>query len=187
MLHTGVAVQRSDIPPGVWPASHDYHGFRYVEVGWGEDDAYRKPLTPGRAFHALHGSTRTVLLCDGFDRFENPKLTVVAIDLSKRGFDRLCQHISQTYALNQSGRPIRLEKDWYRARGRYSAFHNCNNWIAKGLHAAGCPINPTICITPRPLLLQVRQFGRDIPKARKPSSSPSTTVADEISPYFPSS
>lgn len=167
LLHTGVAVQRSDIPPGIWPASHDYRGFKYLEVGWGEDEGYRKPLTPRTAFHALRGSTSTVMLSAGFNRFDNPKLTIVAVDLSERGFDRLCQHIAQTYALDRSRRPIRLEKDWYRARGRYSAFHNCNNWVATGLRAAGCPINPTICITPRPLLLQVRQFGRHFPKARK--------------------
>ncbi|MGI9086712.1 MAG: DUF2459 domain-containing protein [Chthoniobacterales bacterium] len=167
ILHTGVAVQRLQIPPGVWPASHDFDGFKYLEIGWGEDDGYRKPLTPRTAFHALRGSTKTVLLCDGFNQFENSKVTVVAVRLSERGFDRLCQHISQTYALDEFHRPIHLEKGWYRARGRYSAFHNCNNWIATGLRAAGCPINPTVCITPRPLLFQVRQFGRDLPRAKK--------------------
>ncbi|PZR78608.1 MAG: hypothetical protein DLM52_02735 [Chthoniobacterales bacterium] len=166
ILHTGVAVQRSDIPPGIWPAGRDYDGFRYLEVGWGEDDGYRKPLSPRTAFHALRGSTKTVLLCGGFDQPSNRGRAVIAIDLSQRGFDRLCQHIARTYALDESGRPILLEKDWYRARGRYSGFHNCNTWIAAGLRAAGCPINPTISITPRPLLLQVRQFGRDIAKTK---------------------
>lgn len=170
ILHTGVAVQRADIPLGVWPASHDYARFRYLEVGWGEDDGYRKPLTPRTAFHALRGSTKTVMLCGGFNQFDNPKVTVVAVNLSERGFDRLCQHIAQTYALDESNRPILLAKGWYRARGRYSGFHNCNTWVAQGLRVAGCPINPTISITPRPLLLQVRQFGRDLPKAKMTQS-----------------
>ncbi len=157
-------MQRSDIPPGVWPASHDYDGFRYLEVGWGEDDGYRKPLSVRTAFRALRGSMKTVLLCDGFNQPENRGRAVVEVDLSQRGFDRLCQHIAQTYALDKFGRPILLEKDWYRGRGRYSGFHNCNTWVAAGLRAAGCPINPTISITPRPLLLQIRQFGRDFSK-----------------------
>ncbi len=167
LLHTGVAVRRSEIPRGVWPASHDYAGFKYLEVGWGEDDGYRKNLTTGTAVRALRGSTRTVLLCHGFDYFHDPKASVVAVDLSLRGFARLCDHVAQTYALDASGQPILLEKNWYRARGRYSAFHNCNNWIATGLRKAGCPINPTISITPRPLLLQVRQFGRDLPREKQ--------------------
>lgn len=171
LLHTGVAIKRADIPPGVWPASHDYAGSKYLEVGWGEDDGYRKPLSVRTAFHSLRGSNQTVLLCQGYDEFEDPKLAIVAVDLSLPGFARLCAHIDQTYALDESGQPILLERDWYRARGRYSAFHNCNNWIAKGLRAAGCPINSTICITPRPLMFQVRQFGRDLPKV-KPAQNP---------------
>jgi len=167
ILHTGIAMQRSDIPPGRLPVSHDYQGSRYLEVGWGEDDGYRKPLSPRTAFHALRGSSRTVLLCDGFDETASQGRAVVAIDLTERGFDRLTRHIAQTFALDDSGQPQRLEENWYRARGRYSAFHNCNNWVAAGLRAAGCPINPSICITPRPLLLQVRQFGRDFPKTKR--------------------
>ena len=65
-LHTGLAVKRSDIPRGVWPAHRDYSGFKYLEVGWGDDDGYRKPLTTGVAIKALTGSRRTVMLADGF-------------------------------------------------------------------------------------------------------------------------
>lgn len=171
ILHTGIAVQRSEIPRGTLPVSRDYQGSRYLEVGWGEDDGYRKPLSPRTAFNALRGSTRTVLLCGGFDQPAEQGRAVVAINLTKRGFDRLTRHIAQTFALDASGQPVRLEENWYRARGRYSAFHNCNNWVAAGLRAAGCPINSSICITPRPLLLQVRQFGRDLPKTKRARTS----------------
>lgn len=163
-LHTGVAVKRSDIPPGVWPAHKDYGKFKYLEVGWGEDDGYRKPLTAAIAIKALAGSRRTVLLADGFgavgEKVRSPRFTVIKVDLSHRGFARLCGHIEQTYALDDAGRPIRLEKGWYRARGTYSAFRTCNTWAAEGLRQAGCPITPAYCLTPGPLLSQVRRFGR---------------------------
>lgn len=164
-LHTGLAVKRSDIPRGVWPANRDYSGSKYLEVGWGEDDGYRKPLTSGIAMKALAGSKRTVLLADGFDtvrlKLENPKFSVVEVDLSAGGFARLCQHIERTYALDEDGRPIRLGKGWYRARGTYSAFNTCNTWVASGLRQAGCPITPAYCLTPGPLLQQVQRFGRN--------------------------
>src|ERR1700719_3450468 len=67
-LHTGLAVKRSDIPRGTWPAKRDYAGSKYIEVGWGDDDGYRKPLTSGIAVKALMGSKRTVLLADGFSQ-----------------------------------------------------------------------------------------------------------------------
>jgi hypothetical protein len=163
-LHTGLAVKRSDIPRGVWTAQRDYAGSKYLEVGWGDDDGYRKPLTVGIAAKALAGSKRTVLLSDGFDtlraKLAEPRFTVIQIDLSQRGFARLCQHIEQTYALDESRQPIRLGQGWYRARGTYSAFHTCNTWAAEGLRQAGCPINPVLCLTPGPLLSQARKFGR---------------------------
>lgn len=163
-LHTGLAVKRSDIPPGLWPAHRDYAKFKYLEVGWGEDDGYRKPLTTGIALKALAGSKRTVLLADGFnavrEKVTSPRFTVIQVDLSDRGLARLCRHIEQTYALDDAGRPIRLGKGWYRARGTYSAFRTCNTWAAEGLRQAGCPITPAYCLTAGPLLSQVRRFGR---------------------------
>jgi Protein of unknown function (DUF2459) len=168
-LHTGLAVKRSDIPHGVWPANRDYSSFKYLEVGWGDDDGYRKPLTSGIALKALAGSRRTVLLADGFNtlraKLESPKFSIIAVDLSANGFARLCQHIEQTYALDGAGEPIRLGKGWYRGTGTYSAFHTCNTWVAIGLRKAGRPINPAYCLTPGPLLRQVRRFGRVVPQA----------------------
>ena len=120
-LHTGLAVKRSEIPRGVWPENRDYSGFKYLEVGWGDDDGYRKPLTSGIAMKALAGSKRTVLLSDGFSalraKLDDPRVSIVEVDLSAGGFARLCEHVEQTYALDESGRPIRLGKGWYRARG----------------------------------------------------------------------
>src|SRR5678810_515351 len=66
-LHTGLAVRRSDIPKNVWPAKDDYPHAKYLEVGWGDDDGYRKDLTTRIVAKALIHSTRTVLLYDGFE------------------------------------------------------------------------------------------------------------------------
>jgi hypothetical protein len=164
-LHTGLTLKRADIPIGSWPPSADYGRSKYIEVGWGDDDGYRKPLTPGIAMKALAGSSRTVLLADGFSesiaaKYTDPKFTVLAVDLPESGFARLCDHIGQTYALDARGRPIRLSPGWYRARGTYSAFNTCNTWVAAGLRKAGCPISTTFCSTPDQLLSRVRRFAR---------------------------
>jgi hypothetical protein len=166
-LHTGLTIKRSEIPSGHWPASRDYSGSKYIEVGWGDDDGYRKPLTPAIALKALAGSKRTVLLADGFSqsirrKYTDPKFTVLAVSLSESDLGRLCDHIQQTYALDDHGNPIRLGSGWYRARGTYSAFNTCNTWVAAGLHKAGCPIDPTLCLLPRQLLARVRPFARPV-------------------------
>ena len=170
-LHTGVTVKRSDIPAGVWPASRDYSTSKYIEVGWGDDDGYRKPLTSGIALKALMGDNRTVLLADGFSqplttKYRDPKFTVLAVELSAPGLMGLCEHIQRTYALDQKGEPIRLGVGWYRARGTYSAFNTCNTWVAAGLREAGCPISPALCLTPGQLLGRVRSFARVVSTKR---------------------
>ena len=165
-LHTGLAVKRSDIPRRLWPANRGYAKSKYLEVGWGDDDGYRKPLTVAIAANALAGSRRTVLLTDGFnaicEKVNSPRFRVIQVDLSDRGFARLCRHIEQTYALDEAGRPIRLGKGWYRARGTYSAFNTCNTWVASGLRKAGCPITSALCLMPGQLLGRVRSFARPI-------------------------
>jgi len=170
-LHTGLTIRRADIPRGHWPASRDYASSKYIEVGWGDDDGYRKPLTLGIALKALAGSTRTVLLADGFHeplrrKYGHPKFTVLAVDLSESGLTQLCDHIQQTYALDGRGRRIPLGAGWYRARGTYSAFNTCNTWVAAGLEKAGCPISPAFCLTPGQLLSRVRPFARPLPATR---------------------
>ena len=170
-LHTGLTVKRSDIPRGRWPANRDYSASKYIEVGWGDDDGYRKPLTPGIAIKALLGDNQTVLLVDGFNqpvlrKYNDPKFTVLAVELSSEGLSRLCDHIQQTYAVKRNGEPIRLGDDWYRARGTYSAFNTCNTWIARGLRKAGFPIDDALCLTSGQLLGRVRPFARQISPRR---------------------
>ena len=169
-LHTGLTVRRADIPPGLWPASSNYGRSKYIEVGWGDDDGYRKPLTAAIAAKALSGSKRTVLLTDAFrqevrEKYTDPKFTVLAVDLSAAGFARLCQHVGETYALDEGGNPIPLGGGWFRARGTYSAFNTCNTWVARALQKAGCPISPAICSLPGQLLGRVRPFARPIQAA----------------------
>ena len=170
-LHTGLTIRRADIPRGHWPASADFARSKYIEVGWGDDDGYRKPLTSGIAMRALMGDRQTVLLADGFSqplaaRYGDPKFTVLAVELSETGMTRLCDHIQQTYAVDEKGEPIRLGDGWYRARGTYSAFNTCNTWIARGLRKAGCRIDDTLCLTAGQLLGRVRPFARQISPAR---------------------
>ena len=170
-LHTGLTVKRSDIPVDIWPANQDYGGSKFIEVGWGDDDGYRKPLTSGIAIKALAGSKRTVLLTDGFSqpplsKYSDPKFTVLAVDLSDAGFTRLCEHVGRTYALDDKQEPIRLGGGWYRARGTYSAFNTCNTWVAVGLQKAGCPLSPAFCSLPNQLLGRVRPFARKLKTAR---------------------
>lgn len=163
--HTRIAVAKADIPEPLWAAKRDYPKARYLEAGWGDDDGYRKDLTFWIVLKGLFWPTRSVLQLDAFDKsldenFDNAETTIIEVKLSEAGFERLCRHISDTYALDASGKPIALGDDWYRARGKYCIFNTCNTWVASGLRKAGCPITPFYCITRGPLLRQTRKFGK---------------------------
>lgn len=192
-LHTGIALKRADVATNLWPAKKDYPNARYLEVGWGDDDGYRKDLTPWIVLKALCWPTRSVLQMDGFtnsitENFAGPAYTIIEVELSQRGFDRLCEHISRTHALDGAGQPIALGGDWYQARGKYCACKTCNTWVASGLRAAGCPITPAYCMTPGPLLQQARKFGRVIATrkvARLPEQKSPTEGARNKAPAVP--
>lgn len=172
-IHTGIAVERADIPARLWQAKEDYPQARYLEVGWGDDDGYRKDLTAWIVFKALFWPTRSVLQLDGFTNsivanFDDPRSTIIEIKLSERGFERLCEHISKTHALDESRKPIAMGDDWYRATGKYCVFNTCNTWVATGLRKAGCPITPFYCATRGPLVHQARKFGRVLKEPGRP-------------------
>ena len=164
-LHTAVAMERADIPPGVWPANKDYAAFKYVEVGWGPDEIFQAPsLTVKLALKALFWPNRTVLLLDGFDdapaQHSDPRGSVIEVQLSTPGFERLCDYVQKSHALDAREQPIGLGRNFYQARGTYWALNTCNNWTASAFRRAGCPITPTCCFTSGPLVFQARRFGR---------------------------
>jgi hypothetical protein len=93
-LHTGIAVERADIPTNLRPARLDYPDARHLEVGWGDDDGYRKDLTPWIVLKALFWPTRSVLQLNGFtnsvvENLNDLRSTIIKIQLSELGFERL--------------------------------------------------------------------------------------------------
>ena len=175
-LHTAVVVERADIPQGVWPANNDYAAFKYAEVGWGPDEIFQAPhLTVGLILKALFWPNRAVLLLDGYDSMpaqrSGPNDTVIEVKLSTKGFERLCDYVQKTHALDGRGQAICLGRNFYQARGTYWALNNCDNWTASALRSAGCPITPTCCFTSGPLFFQARRFGRVLAHEEETASS----------------
>lgn len=171
-LHTGVIIRAADIPTGLWPEHREFQNAEYLEAGWGDSQGYRYPLTSGIALRAMFASKASVLLVHAFsssitNEYAGMAKHIIAVQLSTRGFARLCANIQNTYALDPLGRPIPLpaaysEESFFLARGHYSAINNCNNWTARALRAAGCPIRPRWSLLPGTVMRQSRRFGRAI-------------------------
>jgi uncharacterized protein (TIGR02117 family) len=184
--HTGIVVQRQDIPEALWPEHNDFPAAQFLEIGWGDKDFYQADEGSfGLALKAAFNSTASVLHViglrvppEGF--FVHSE--ILAVRLSPQGFERLCTFIHNAYKKDESGQAVALGPGWYEssrfylAAGKYHLFYTCNTWAAKALQVAGCPINPTLALTTESVMSQVRRFGTVLrAPARTHTPSQSTT------------
>jgi uncharacterized protein (TIGR02117 family) len=170
--HTGIVVRRSDISSALWPEHNDFTDSRYLEVGWGDREFYQAPDGGSRlALRAALVPGQSVLHVVGFDPPVGAYFAgseVVEVRLSRRGFDELTRFIHTSYARDADGRAVKLGRglygrsQFYLATGTYHLLNTCNNWVARALRAAGCPITPAWAMTAGNVMDQVRQFGRAV-------------------------
>jgi uncharacterized protein (TIGR02117 family) len=170
--HVGIAVERREVPEAIWPESAEFSGFRYLEVGWGDADYYPAARgTIGLALKAAFSSKGSVLHVAAFDApppefFDGAKM--IEVPLSRRGLEDLARFIHATYARDASGRPVVVapglygQGAFYRATGQYRLQDNSNNWTARALAVAGCPIDAAGAITAGRVMHGARGFGRVI-------------------------
>lgn len=169
--HTGIGIRRDRDLHRLWPESDDFKTSKYLEVGWGDADFYRKEATSGLALQAAFYSHGSTLHVSGFDAPPDEYYSqseTIAIDLAEPGFLRLVEYIHDTYVHDARGQPIPLGEEqyetsrFYQAHGHYSLLHNCNHWIAQALAVAGCPIAPAAAPTAGSVMAQARRFGKSI-------------------------
>ena len=187
--HTGVIFRAADIPAGVWPEHCEFPDAEYLEVGWGDIEGYRYPLTVPIALRSMFDSEGSILLIHAFsgsitNEYAGFAKKIFAVQLSGRGFGRLCAYVQNTYALDPSGRPIPIPsfdsgENFFLAGGHYSVINNCNNWTARALREAGCPMRPGWSFLPGIVMSQCRRFGREIwpkPQSEKTALVPTRST-----------
>jgi uncharacterized protein (TIGR02117 family) len=176
--HAGIVMPVAELAAAASRSGHGevigiatrFSAYRYVEIGWGDEGFYRlvptiTALTVKEAVRALfHPGNPSVLDVVGLDRSPAtslPGLRVVAIHLSRRGFERLVSRLSESLAVD-GGQPIELGPGiygpslFYRARGEFSIFNVCNHFAARLLDAAGVPTTPVLDTLPLGLTLDLR-------------------------------
>ena len=168
--HTELVVETATLSVRGWPVDDPLRSRRYLEVGWGDRDAYPADrLTARLALEAALASRGSTLRVSGFDeaipdRFRG--IEVVEIRLATSALQTLARFIEASHAVDHDGRPIRLDPvtagsgTFYLARGRFHALNTCNSWTARALQAAGLPLWPALTFTAHQLMLQVIPLGR---------------------------
>lgn len=170
--HTGVVVPGRPFASGRGIGSFGPGRFRYLEVGWGDRDAYLADrITPRLALRAAFASRGSVLLVTGFDqtipeRYQG--LDVIELRLSDGALGSLARFIESSLAGDTGGRLVRLEPGstassaFYPARGHFHLLNTCNAWTARALEAAGLPLTPALTLTAYHLMQQVAPLGRRV-------------------------
>ncbi len=171
--HTGIVVPGEPLALGTAPRRLLLGGHRYVEVGWGDRDAYLADrMTSGLALRAAFASRGSVLLVTGFDEAVSERyrgIDVIELQVSGEALAALTRFIDASLVGDDEGRLLRVEPGWtpssafYVARGRFHLFNTCNSWTARALQAAGLPLTPALTFTAYHLMRQVAPLGRRVP------------------------
>jgi uncharacterized protein (TIGR02117 family) len=177
--HTGVALPRAALAefasgrgyPALIAVAQRFNQFAWVEIGWGDEAFYRGVPTLGDltlpvALRALFSpgnpSVLHVVGLSGDPVRAFPSAELVAIPLSRNGFDQLLAKLDATFvppqggALPDLGPGIYGPSLFYRAIGTFNALHVCNHWIADLLDAAGLPTSRLPATFASGLLLDLR-------------------------------
>jgi uncharacterized protein (TIGR02117 family) len=171
--HTGIIVRTGDIPEGVWPERTHYPEAKYLEIGWGDREYYPTPDPSfGDALRAAIGPSAAVLHVVGLTDPPTrafPSSELIALDISKPGFQRLIEFIAATHDRGDAeraeplGRGLYLDSHFYPALGSFHLFNNCNTWVVDALRAAGLPLR--WAMTSEGVIDQALNFGRRVPRA----------------------
>jgi uncharacterized protein (TIGR02117 family) len=171
--HTGFVIPVSQLSPVLKQhLSRFGSDTRYIEIGWGDEGFYRAPIgTLPLALRAMFASRGSVLHIAGVakapaEHYQDYQVDLYRIRISEEGNRRLMNFLERTFARNENGEAIELQPGlygvsyFYRGRGWYGLFHNCNNWLADGVRSTGFPITPMYAGTADNVGWQIRVFGR---------------------------
>jgi uncharacterized protein (TIGR02117 family) len=186
--HAGLAVRRTDIPPGLVPESADFPGVDYLELGWGDWDYYQADdpglwLTLKAAFwptaSVLHVVGVEGAVADRFGGFE-----IVRLEVARSRFDDLAAFVHASFLRDGAARAGSIgpgdgrDSLCYPARGRFHIFNTCNTWTARTLEAAGYPMGKLLPFTVEQLMARARRHAEARDGTATPPDS-STTVPQE--------
>ncbi len=164
--HTGIILDRRDLPPDVVPEAEDFPAALYLEFGWGDREYYPTPRpTVGMALAAALTPTPAVMHLAGLaqpPRRQYPLAELLAIPLTAPALDRLASGIAADFERPEGGRAETIAPGLYRdslfypAHGSFHLFNTCNTWTARQLAAAGLALSPSGVVTADELMKRLR-------------------------------
>jgi uncharacterized protein (TIGR02117 family) len=168
--HSAIFVARAAIPRGAIPVAPDFPRVLFLGFGWG-DAAYFPKRDPGflTLVSAALQPTPSVLHVTGLsvhprDAYREDE--VIGVKLTASGFRDLLGFLNGAFVQKIRARPTPVSpglhpfSKFYRAKGEFHLFNNCNSWTARGLAAAGLPIEADTIFRAEGLMSVVRKLAQ---------------------------
>lgn len=168
--HSAIFVARAAIPGNAIPVASDFPKAVYLGFGWGDADFF-PARDPGILtwLSAAFQPTPAVLHVTGLSshpRDAFPKDDVIGLTVSAEGFRNLLAFLNATFSRDAAGRVavhapgLHPFSKFYPATGEFHMFNNCNSWTARGLAAAGLPMESGGIVLADDLMTAVRKIAK---------------------------
>jgi len=162
--HAGIVFKVKDINNSIWEIEPMFKKFKYIEVGWGDEEFYKSSdpsiwmilkagLVPTSSVVHLRAISQNEL-----NRFSEDK--VANLTISEKGFRQLSLFIQNSFA-KEDDKFIPLSKGlypnsiFYLSSKKYHIFNTCNVWTAEALRSAEVDVTPFVSITTDNLFSQL--------------------------------
>jgi uncharacterized protein (TIGR02117 family) len=122
--------------------------YEYIAFGWGDRAFYLETptwadLKPGTALRAMTGLGRAAMHVEYMDR-PHPGERVACTRVSDEQYRSLARYVQSSFTPDARGVPMRIDAPgygatdaFYEAKGAYSLFVTCNEWVRRGLSESG--------------------------------------------------
>lgn len=141
---------------------------QYIRVGWGDGVYFTgKSKTVGSATKALFISQYSALQVLAYSQSpftQIPEGTIVPLAITSKGLRELIHYIDDSFEQdNHQLIPLPAYAEgtgsFYRAKGRYGLFSNCNTWSGRALQAAGLPVRSSFRLTAQSVFEQAKAIS----------------------------
>ena len=166
--HTGIVLPTDRLAPSLAFLDAQFSDPVWYEIGWGDNDFYRRTDNLWLLGKALFWPTDTVLHVVGLDKHpaDLPNSDVQALCLSADGLKRLQAVLAEDFRLGADGRPVAADPGLYGdsrffpARGHFWFGRTCNTWTAQRLRDGGVDIRTFMTLRAKSVMAQIRDHGQ---------------------------
>ena len=166
--HTGLVLPADRLAPPLAFLEQQFDSPRWYEIGWGDNDFYRRTDNLWLLAKALLWPTDSVLHVVALDRHPArlPHSDVQALCLSAAHLQRFQHALAADFQLNDAGQPPAADPGLYGdsrffpAHGSFWFARTCNTWTARRLHDAGVDIRTFMTLRAKSVMSQIRDHGQ---------------------------